>query len=106
VILAPILVSELFPKFQEGIFSLQILVFSLFPLVASSIFSAKLQAKESIQIGYSAVVRIFSLLILILILGPTYGLVGLSMSVLLSSIIYAIFLFILHHRMTKLQEKS
>jgi len=98
VILSPIFVNELFPQFQEGIFSLQILAFSLFPLVASSIFSAKLQAKESIQIGYSAVVRIFSLLILILILGPTYGLVGLSLSVLFSSIIYAIFLSILHHK--------
>ena len=93
--------SELFPKYQEGIFSLQIIVFSIFPLVASSIFSAKLQAKESIQIGYSAIVRIASLLILILILGNLYGLVGLSVSVLLSSTIYAIFLFILYQKVKK-----
>jgi len=32
VILSPIFVNELFPQFQEGIFSLQILAFSLFPL--------------------------------------------------------------------------
>jgi len=101
VIFSPILVSELFPKYQEGIFSLQIIVFSIFPLVASSIFSAKLQAKESIQIGYSAIVRIASLLILILILGNLYGLVGLSVSVLLSSTIYAIFLFILYQKVKK-----
>jgi O-antigen/teichoic acid export membrane protein len=101
IIISPIFVSELFPQFQEGVFSLQILSFSLFPLVTSAIFSAKLQAKESTRVGYSAIVRIVSLLSLIVILGESYGLVGLSIAVLISSTMYAVFLVILNYKMQK-----
>jgi len=51
---SPFVVTEFFPKYSEGIFSLQILVFTIIPLTVSSIFSAKLLAKESTTIGYSA----------------------------------------------------
>jgi len=99
IFLSPIFVSELFPKYSEGIFSLQIMVISLMPLSISAMLSAKLQAKESTKIGFSALVRIGSLIILILFLGNLYGLIGLSMAVLISSILYAVFLSALYYKM-------
>lgn len=99
ILIAPSLVSSLFPKYAEGIFSLQILVMSLIPLTISSIFYAKLQSKESTKIGYSAIIRISSLLGFIAFFGIEYGLVGLSIAVLLSIILNTVFLSILYYRM-------
>ena len=95
IFVGPLFIEEFFPKYSNGIPSLQILIISIIPLTISAIFSAKLQAKESTVVGYSAIVRIGSLLILIAILGSTFDLIGLSISVLLSSIFYAVFLYIM-----------
>jgi len=96
IFLAPFFVNEFFSKYFEGIFSLQILVLSVIPLSIMSILNAKLMAKESTRIGFSAIVRIGSLLALITVLGQLYGLVGLSLAVLFSNIIVTFFLYILY----------
>jgi len=88
-------VSLFFPKYVDGIPSLQILIISLIPLSFTAILNAKLQAKESTTVGFSAVGRIGSLLVLLAVLGNFYGLVGLSMAVLISCIIESVFLFVL-----------
>ena len=98
MILAPFGVGEFFPKYYEGVLGLQVLVFSIIPLSISAILNAKLQARESTKIGYSAVVRIGSLLILIALLGELYGFVGLSVAVLMSVIINTVFLFFLYKK--------
>lgn len=89
---APIIIPEFFPAYKDGIDSLQILVISLVPLTLSSILNAKLQAKSSTKVGFSAIVRIGSLIILLIILGSDYGLIGLSYAVLISTILTTIFL--------------
>ena len=96
IILSPILIEEIFPKYSKGIFPLQVLVISIIPLSISSFFSAKLQAIESTKVGITAIVRIGSLLGLLVILGQIYGLVGLSLAFLFSTILYTISLFILY----------
>ena len=88
-------VSLFFPKYVEGISSLQILTISLIPFSITAILYAKLQAKESTKVGFSAIGRIGSLLVLLAVLGNFYGLVGLSMAVLISCIIESVFLFVL-----------
>lgn len=55
-----------------------------------------MQAVESSKVGYSAIVRIGSLLILLSVLGNAYGLIGFSLSVLISSILNTIFLYFLY----------
>lgn len=105
-IVSPFFITEFFPKYIDGIFSLQILVFSIIPLTVSSIFTAKLQAKESTKIGYSAIVRIGSLIILIVILGTLYELVGLSLAVLLSITLNMVFLYYLYKKSSKLMKNS
>jgi len=98
IFLAPIVIESWFPKFSEGIFPLQILIISLIPLSFTAIFSAKLQAKESTKVGLTAIIRIGSLLGLITLLGNLYGLLGLSLAVLLSICVNTVFLGILYYK--------
>jgi len=97
-VLAPIFVNEFFPKYSEGIFGLQIMIWSIIPLTISSYFNAKLQARESTKIGYSAIFRIGLLLLLLAWLGQLYGFVGLSLAILFSIISNTIFLAILYYK--------
>lgn len=98
IILSPIIIETFFIKYVDGISSLQIVIIALIPLSFSAILNAKLQSMESKKIGYSAFVRIGSLLILIPIFGQNYGLNGLSLAYLMSAIFYVIFLVILFQK--------
>jgi len=95
IVLAPSVIGKLFPQYQEGTYSFQILVVSIIPLTVGAILTAKLQAIGSTQVGFLAMVRIGSLLFLLGVLGNTFGLTGLSMAVLTSSILSTVFLYIL-----------
>ena len=105
IFIGPFFIGEFFPKYSEGITSLQILIISIIPLTISAIIAAKLQAKESTIVGYSALVRVGSLLILIAVLGSVFDLIGLAISVLFSSIFYSIFLYIMLRKSTNKIEK-
>jgi len=80
------IIEYFFPDYVNGVPSLQIMIFSLIPLSISYILSAKLQAKKSSLVGYSGLIRISSLIILIIIL--EHSLIGLSFAVLISSLMY------------------
>jgi O-antigen/teichoic acid export membrane protein len=101
IILVPILVPILYPNYTEGIESLQIMIISIIPQSIGVIFSSKLLAKESTKIGFTAIVRIGSLLILLAILGQFYGLVGLAIAVLISLSANTLYLYVLYMTSTK-----
>ena len=98
ILLIPFFVSEFFPDYSEGIFSLQILVVTLIPSTISAIMVSKLIAKESTKIGFVSIANLFIILGLIIILGQNYGLVGLSLAVLFSTIIYTVFVYWLYRK--------
>lgn len=83
-VLSPIILPEIFPKFSEGIPTLQIMIVSIIPITINSIFTAKLQSKESTKVGYASIAKIIALLSLIVILGEFLGLIGLALAVLIS----------------------
>lgn len=95
---APFLIENFFPKYSEGILALQILMSALIPFTISSILSAKLQAHESKRVGFSAIVRIGTLLGLIVIFGQLYGLIGLSIAVIISITADTFFLYLLYRK--------
>ena len=99
IIFSPIFVQEFFPNYYDGIDSLQILIISIIPLTITAVLNAKIQAVGSTKIGFSAIIRIGSLVGLIIFLGDLYGLVGLSLAVLFSIIINTIFIFALYSKM-------
>jgi O-antigen/teichoic acid export membrane protein len=96
IVLAPSLVPIFYPKYSNGIESLQIMVLAIIPNVLGAIYYSKLLAKESTRIGYSAIVQIGNLLLLIALLGNLYGLVGLALAVLISQIANTLFLYYLY----------
>ncbi len=101
IILAPFVIELFFSKYQEGVLGLQIMAISLIPLTISAIFSARLQAMESTKIGYSAIVRIGSLLILIVFLAKPYGFLGLGLAVLISILLNTGFITLLYYKLEK-----
>jgi len=101
IIVAPFVIEQFFPKFQEGVLGLQIMAISLIPLTISGIFTARLQALESTKIGYSAIIRIGSLLSLIVILAEPYGLIGLGLAVLISILLNTAFISLLYFKLEK-----
>jgi len=98
IILSPFFVNEFFPKYSDGIFSLQIIVLSIIPRTISTLFWTKLLARESTKVGYVSLTYLASLIILISLLGEFYGLEGLSIAFIFSSIINTIFYYILYRK--------
>ena len=96
IIFGPVVIEQFFPNYSDGIIGLQIIIISLIPVSISSIITAKMQAVESTKVGYSAIVSVSSLLILLGFLGNEFGLVGLSLAVVISSILNTIFLYFLY----------
>jgi O-antigen/teichoic acid export membrane protein len=98
IVLAPTFISTFFPKYSSGIESLQILLIALVPLSISSVLNAKLQAIQSKTIGYSVLIRIGSLIISIIVLGQAFGMFGMSLSVLLSISLNALYLSLIYRK--------
>lgn len=99
IILAPFIVERFFSKYTEGIFSLQILLLALIPYTIIAVYVAKLMAKESTKVGIVSLSNVVILSILIVIFGHFLGLVGLSITIVVSSIINLMLYFMLYRRM-------
>jgi len=85
IIISPYFVNWLFPKYSEGIFSLQILLLTIIPLTLSSIFESKLLARESKKLWIVPMVKTSVLFILLVVLSQFFELAGMSLAVLISS---------------------
>jgi len=105
IILAPILVPVFFPKYSEGISALQVLVLTIIPISINVIYHSKLIAKESTKIGFELIVKIGSLLLFIVVLGGSFGLIGLSFAVLLSISCTTLFIYLLYQRENRVASK-
>src|SRR3989304_105620 len=95
IVITPILVPIFYPKYVDGIQSLQIMLLAIIPKAIGTIFKSKQLARESTKIGYSAIVTIGTLLILIVFLGQLYGLIGLAIAVLATISANTLFFYIL-----------
>ncbi|QUC64515.1 oligosaccharide flippase family protein [Nitrosopumilus sp. K4] len=98
IILVPHAIPIILPEYSKGIQSMQIMILAIIPITMSHIINAKLQARESTTVGYSAIVRIGSLLLFIGIFAPLFEQIGLAISVVLSSIAYTIYLLIVYYK--------
>ena len=98
IVAGPFVIKNLFPKFSDGIYPLQILIIAVIPNSISFVLMAKMQALESTKVGFPAIVKIGSLVILIGILGTAYGMVGLSISILVSASVYTTSLYYLYKK--------
>ena len=93
----PYLVNEFLPKYSEGISSMQIMILTIIPQTIGSYFGAKLISRESTKMGYIALIKLIAFLILIVFLGDLYGLIGLSLALLLSTLV-GLFVLLLYFK--------
>jgi len=92
IILAPIGIMALFPQYQDSIISIQILCVSIIPLSISGIQQAEFFGRENSKfVLMGSVFQIVLYLVLIVLLGSNYGLLGIAIGFLISAIAITIF---------------
>ena len=95
IIVLPTLISILFPKFIDATIAIQIMSLGIIPATIGVFYESKLLSLEKgkfpvISKSIGVVVLIFGFLIL----GPIYGIIGLSVIVVISSLSETVFIII------------
>jgi O-antigen/teichoic acid export membrane protein len=90
----PTIIGLFFPHFTEAIQASQIMIFSIIPMTFNSVLISKLFGREkSRPVLLTTAIYIFVLLLLMTQLGHILGLLGLAISVIISSTVQSIALF-------------
>lgn len=85
--LAPIIIPIFFPEYVDVISVIQIISFSIIPVTIARIYASKLLGQEkNKQIVFSKIISMITFVVAIVILSPNYGVIGLGISYLLSTI--------------------
>lgn len=97
--LSPIVIPELFPKYLEAIDAIQIMSLSVIPTNISMILTSKFLGLEKSKIVLtSKVISLISIIIGMVILGSIFGIMGLAIAFVISSIIEATSLGIMNSK--------
>jgi len=92
IILAPILVKELLPQYEETIVPIQILSLAIIPLSISMIQQSEFLGRENPKfVLLGSALQSILYLILIVVLGQSYGLLGIASGFLISTIFRTLF---------------
>tara|TARA_B100001750_G_scaffold223163_1_gene213176 strand:- start:1066 stop:2211 length:1146 start_codon:yes stop_codon:yes gene_type:complete len=95
IILLPMIIPILFPKFIETTIAIQILSLTIIPATVGTFYESKLLSLEKGK--FPIISKSLGIIIIVcgfLILGPIYGMVGLSITIVISSIVQTIFIII------------
>ena len=85
--IAPLIIPIFFPQYGEAVDAIRILSLSIIPMTLTRIYSSKLLGKENNkQIVLSKIIAIITFIVTIVILSVPYGIVGLAIGYLLSTI--------------------
>lgn len=97
IILGPEIIPILFPQFINSVEIIPILSLAVIPNIIILIFTSKFLGDEKSRfIIVGTLIHTISYLLLVVLLGLEYGLLGISIGFLLSSIIYACYLTIMY----------
>jgi len=95
--LGPEIIPILFPQFINSVEIIPILSLAVIPNIIILIFTSKFLGDEKSRfIIVGTLIHTISYLLLVVLLGLEYGLLGISIGFLLSSIIYACYLTIMY----------
>lgn len=104
VFIAPIVIPTLFPNFIDSVEIIQILSLAVIPNTIVLFYSSSFLGNENSRVVLTGVIMSTVVyLSLIVFLSQTLGLQGIGISFVLSSIIYAIFLSIIHKKTKNLK---
>lgn len=85
---APIVIPILFTEYVDVVGVVQISIFGIIPLTITKLYASKLLGQEnSKRVLYSKIVSMISFIIAIVILGSIYGIIGMAIGYLFSTIL-------------------
>jgi len=92
IVTIPFGVTNILPQYEESIFPIQIMSIAIIPLFISAIQQAEFLGKENSNIVFvGSVLQSITYLLLIILLGQLYGLIGIAVGFLTAAIIRTIF---------------
>lgn len=90
---SPTIITLFFEEYIEAVDVIRIISFSIIPMTITRIFTSEFLGQEqSKRILYSKISSFIIFIVAILILGPSYGIIGISMGYLLSTIVESLLL--------------
>jgi len=97
IIISPIIISALFPKYDESIKVIQIMSISVIPTSINLIFTSKFYAAEkNISILIGTAIYIISLILFITLLGKSFGVNGMATALVIASIVQSVYYYIVN----------
>ena len=95
IFIAPLIIPTIFPDYVEAVLAIQIISLAVIPATVTLLVSSKLLGKENSKIILiSRIVFACTIIILIVLLTPIFGIAGTTTSFVIASTIQAIILFI------------
>ena len=92
--ISPLVIRGLFPNYVEAIEATQIMIFAIIPMTVNSIIRARLLGMErSKPVFVGAMIYLGTLPPMLYLLGGTFGLIGLAISVVISLTIQSLYLW-------------
>ena len=102
-VLSPIIIPEFFPKYSDTVDAIQIMSVSVIPATISTIYSSKFLGLEKSKFVFiSKIISVITIISGMIILGSIWGITGLAIAFVLSSISEAI-AFVLINQKFKLE---
>jgi|TARA_B110000467_G_C18282187_1_gene459275 O-antigen/teichoic acid export membrane protein len=100
IILSPIIIPELFPKYTEAVDAIQIMSLLVIPSTISMIYTSKfLGLEKSKLVLIPKVVSLISIIICMIFLGSMFGIIGLAIAYVLSVCIEAIIFILINMKL-------
>jgi len=100
IIVLPGIISEFFPKYVDSIDAIQIISLVVIPSTITLILESKFLALEKSRfLLISRMANVGILILGFISLGPVYGIIGLAVSLIISSSFQSIFLYIISKKM-------
>ena len=98
----PIILSDIFPKYNEAVIAIQIVSIAIIPATITSFYTSKLLGMEkSKMVLISKAIMAITITTSILLLATTWELIGISIAYVLSTIVEAVFLVLSYHLWVK-----
>ena len=100
--LLPIILLDIFPKYSGAVIAIQIISIAIIPATITQFYTSKLLGMEkSKMILVSRILMAVTTIIGILLLAPTFKIVGASVAFVLARIIEVVFLVLSYHLWVK-----
>ena len=98
ITLLPIILSDIFPKYNEAVIAIQIVSIAIIPATITTFYTSKLLGMEkSKTLLIAKALMAITVIIGILLLAPTFKIIGASIAFVLSIIIETVFLVLSYH---------